>query len=221
MTGRSWRWTAPWRAHHRLLISLLLGIVAWACVPVELPLVTRGLFAGDIAGATLLALAMWLIMTSDVEETHCQAAAHDPGRALVWIVVLAVSATSLFAATSLLRVASQQASFERHFLTALTIATAAIAWLLTHVAFTLRYAHLYYRGRPEDEGGICFPGNVRPCNSDFAYFAFTLGMCFQVSDATITDRAIRRTVLGHALLSFAYNTGILALVLNIVVGQLV
>jgi uncharacterized membrane protein len=45
-------------------------------------------------------------------------------------------------------------------------------------------------------------------------------MCFQVSDATISGRPIRRTALGHALLSFAYNTVILALSLNVIAGQL-
>ncbi len=72
----------------------------------------------------------------------------------------------------------------------------------------------------EREGGVGFAGDDKPDELDFAYFAFTIGMCFQVSDATITDRVIRRTALLHALVSFAYNTGILALVLNIVMAQL-
>ena len=41
-------------------------------------------------------------------------------------------------------------------------------------------------------------------------------MCFQVSDVTVTSGQIRRTVLGHAVLSFAYNTVILAFTLNLV-----
>ena len=43
-------------------------------------------------------------------------------------------------------------------------------------------------------------------------------MCFQVSDVTISASHIRRAVLMHALLSFVYNTTILALALNLVVG---
>jgi uncharacterized membrane protein len=45
-------------------------------------------------------------------------------------------------------------------------------------------------------------------------------MCFQGSDVVITGSKIRRAVLGHALLSFAYNTVILAFVLNLLFGFL-
>ena len=70
------------------------------------------------------------------------------------------------------------------------------------------------------ESGIDFPGNEAPSEIDFAYFAFTVGMTFQVSDATISDRGIRRAVLGHALLSFVYNTMVVGLVLNLLFSVL-
>lgn len=214
------RFHRHWRAQHRLALSALAGIVAWAFVPPHFTMTTRVLCAGDVAGLLLTLLTGYLIIHSDIDETQHQAAAHDPGRTFVWLLVLATSAFSLFAATFVLHGAAQLPTPERHFLTTLGVATAFLAWLLTHIAFTFRYAHLYYRGRPEDEGGMGFPGASRPCNFDFAYFSFTLGMCFQVSDVQVTDPLIRRTVLGQALLSFAYNTGILAIVLNVVVGQL-
>ncbi len=50
---------------------------------------------------------------------------------------------------------------------------------------------------------------------DFAYFAFTVGMCFQVSDVQITTSKIRRTCLVHSLIAFIFNTTILALSLNV------
>jgi len=102
----------------------------------------------------------------------------------------------------------------------MSVATVGLSWLVTHTAFTLRYAHLYYRGGPADEGGLEFPGDDKPDDFDFAYFAFTIGMCFQVSDVAVTDRHIRRTALLHSLMSFAYNTVIIALVLNLVMGHL-
>ncbi len=60
------------------------------------------------------------------------------------------------------------------------------------------------------------PGGASPTYFDFAYFAFTVGMCFQVSDVTVTSAQIRRAVLVQAMLSFAYNTVILAFTLNLV-----
>jgi uncharacterized membrane protein len=93
-----------------------------------------------------------------------------------------------------------------------------VAWSLTHTSYTLRYAHLYYRDDEEGEGGLVFLGDRKPDDFDFAYFAYTVGMCFQVSDVSISSAQIRRTVLGHAMLSFIYNTVILALALNLFFG---
>jgi uncharacterized membrane protein len=92
------------------------------------------------------------------------------------------------------------------------------AWFLTHTAYALRYAHLYYRDDDEGEGGLAFPGEGRPAYLEFAYFSFTIGMCFQVSDVGVSSRQIRRAVLGHSLLSFLYNTAILATAVNLAVG---
>jgi uncharacterized membrane protein len=102
----------------------------------------------------------------------------------------------------------------------LCIVTVVVSWLVTHTAFTLRYAHLYYREDDEGIGGVEFPGGRPPTYFDFAYFAFTLGMTFQTSDVSISSGAIRRTVLLHSLLSFAYNTAILAFALNLAFGAI-
>jgi len=45
-------------------------------------------------------------------------------------------------------------------------------------------------------------------------------MTFQVSDTAITQRAMRRTVLRHALLSFLFGAVILATTVNIVASLL-
>jgi uncharacterized membrane protein len=92
------------------------------------------------------------------------------------------------------------------------------SWLLTHTSWALRYAHLYYRDDKEGVGGLVFPGDRAPTAFDFAYFAFTLGICFQTSDVCITSPQIRRAALFHACQSFAYNTAILALALNLAFG---
>jgi uncharacterized membrane protein len=84
----------------------------------------------------------------------------------------------------------------------------------------VRYAHLYYRD-DGDLGGLGFPGTEMPCLLDFAYYAFTIGMCFQVSDVTVTQHRMRQATLGHALLSFVFNTAVLALALSLLFGHLV
>ncbi len=49
-----------------------------------------------------------------------------------------------------------------------------------------------------------------------AYLAFTIGMTFQVSDTTIDQRIIRRTVLRQALLSYLFGVVIVAMTINLV-----
>ena len=87
--------------------------------------------------------------------------------------------------------------------------------LLGHVTteMTLRYASLYYRNQP---GGVDFNGTSQPDYRDFAYTAFTIGMTYQVSDTTVTQKRLRRVVVRHAILSFVFGTTIIAVAINAV-----
>ena len=69
-----------------------------------------------------------------------------------------------------------------------------------------------------DDEPLKFPGNTKPDYLDFAYFAFVIGMTFQVSDVEINSGMIRRTALAHGLLSFAFNTFVVALTINLIAG---
>lgn len=216
---------APRTSGRRLLVSAVAGLVMGSLVRVGIPSLGWAVHivsGWDAAGLTLLALAWWRIFRDDAVQTRKHAAKEDPGRSLVWAIVLVASAASLFAAGFVMRRAHTIAPSESAFsiLVALCLTAVASAWALTHTAYTLRYAHLYYRDDEEGEGGLDFPGKLDPTGVDFAYFSFTLGMCFQTSDVAVTSRNIRRAVLAHALLSFLYNTVVLALAFNLVLGFL-
>jgi len=216
---------APRTSGRRLLISMVAGLLVGSLARVGIPSLGWAVHivsGWDAAGLTLLALAWWRIFRDDAVRTRRHAAKEDPGRTLVWAIVLLASAASLFAAGFVMRRAHTIAPSEAAFsiLVALCLTAVASAWALTHTAYTLRYAHLYYRDDEEGEGGLDFPGKLDPTGLDFAYFAFTLGMCFQTSDVAVTSRNIRRAVLAHALLSFLYNTVVLALAFNLVLGFL-
>ena len=153
--------------------------------------------------------------------TRQKAAEDDPGRRAVWVIAILASGFSLFATALVLRSARTSGARVRgRLFVVLCLAAVVTAWALTHTAYTLRYAHLYYRDDHDGVGGLTFPGNTPPAYFDFAYFAFTIGMCFQTADVTITSRRIRRAVMGHAVLSFAYNTTILATAVSLIVGFL-
>ena len=92
-----------------------------------------------------------------------------------------------------------------------------LAWLVLHTSYALHYAYLYYRSE-SSPGGLTFPGEQSPKQRDFAYFSFTVGTSFAVSDVDVTDDAMRQAVLGHQILSFFYNTSILATVVTMATG---
>ena len=209
----------PRSAATRLILSLFMGSLTTILLAPKFGWAVCAVSGWDIGALTLVALAWLIIGRADPAETRRRAAAEDPGRSAVWGVVLASSAFSLFAATVALRQPKSLAPQQSGLLAALCLLAVASAWGLTHTAYTLRYAHLYYRERG-GEGGLTFAGEEAPSDLDFAYFAFTVGMCFQVSDVTVATRDFRRAVLGHGLLSFLFNTAILAVALNLVFGLL-
>jgi uncharacterized membrane protein len=195
-------------------VALGVGLV----VATRLPLGLAALAAWNAGGLCLLALAWFTIAGSTPERTRRRASREDPGRTTVYVVVLLGAGVSLLSAVVLVRSATTLAGPRADFLVALCLANVLLSWALTHTAFALRYAHLYYRDDEDGTGGVDFPGGAPPTYVDFAYLAFTIGMTFQVSDTSVSGALIRRAVLLHATLSFVYNTAILAFVLNLIFG---
>jgi uncharacterized membrane protein len=209
----------PRRALGRLGVAMVVAMFASELLSIRFSLPVQLLGGWDAGGVAMLFLAWTTIVRCDAARTQARAGAEDPGRRMVYFIVTFTSFVTLFGATLISRhVKSVGAAGEGPLLAALCLVAVAVSWGLTHTSFTMRYAHLYYREDDEGIGGITFAGGEPPSYFDFAYFAFTLGMCFQVSDTTVTSCQIRRAVLAHALLSFAYTTVILAFVLNLVFG---
>jgi uncharacterized membrane protein len=206
------RLLSPTRAVGRFVLSLAAGVaVLLVLVPFDVPWGGRAMVAWDASAACLL-IQTWLRLSScDAANTELRAADDDPGRRAVFVLAILSSLFGFFGSTLLLRLASAHSASDVWLIPALL--SVALSWLVTHTEYTLRYAHLFYRG--EQNGGLMFPDTKRPDDLDFAYYAFTIGMCFQVSDVQISSREIRRVTLLHSMISFAFNTTILALTINI------
>ncbi len=208
----------PPHAHGRLATAVVVGVATAFLIPARLGLAVRLLAAWDVAALVMTTFAWMIILHAGPAETHRHAGSDDPGRRAVNILVILASAVSLLATAVILRQAQGQPPGVRDLFVMLCVLAVASAWVLTHSAYALRYAHLYYRDDQEGVGGLDFPGGGAPSYLDFAYFAFTIGMCFQVSDVSVPSRQIRRAVLGQSVLSFLYNTAILATAINLAVG---
>jgi len=201
-------------------IALFALIVVWA--PSWLAGATRVVTAYD--GALIVVILMsWLGgMRRDPADTECRAALEDPGRNVLLLAVVAAVIAGLVAAIVIIGGGHHLTSrAETALVYGAGIAAIVLGWFLIHTMFVFRYAHLFYFDSDDDgsgQRGLTFPGTTNPNDYDFAYFSFVIGMTFQVSDVQITDPGVRRLVLLHGLISFAYNTTIFALVINLLSG---
>ncbi len=204
---------------HHLVARLVCMAVAGAAVAagsVALGLAQYAATAGWIAASLVYIVWVWSVIgRTDADFTRQHATAEEPARPVADGLLVAIIIASLASVAFVLIPAASAGGLERGILAALALASIALSWTLLHTLFTLRYARLYYR---DPEGGIDFNQTEPPRYSDFAYFAFTLGMTFQVSDTNIGDHVIRATVLRHSLLSFVFGTVILATTINLVAG---
>jgi uncharacterized membrane protein len=198
-------------ARPRTFISVLAGITAFFLLPATLRVVARLLVSWDIFAALYLVLAYIMMFRCGLAHIRRNAVMQDDGRFLI----LLLTALGAFASIGaiLFELGGSQRSPQ-----ALTLATITIAlsWATVHTSFALHYAHDYYRG--SEEGGLQFPSGNRKDHADywdFVYFSFVIGMTAQVSDVGITDKTIRRTVTVHGIISFVFNTALLALMVNI------
>jgi uncharacterized membrane protein len=212
---RAFAWWDLRGARIRLLTSAVVGVTLLLALSSDYTWELRALAAWDGASLFQIAVTWWIIIRADADETRRRAAAEDPGRAALSIIVLASSLVALGSATVVARKAHATHNDESVALIVASLVAVLCAWFLTHSVYTLRYARLFYQVDEDGAGGLVFPGKKPPDDLDFAYFAFTIGVAFATSDVKIEGRNMRRTALGHTLTAFAFNTLILANVLNV------
>jgi uncharacterized membrane protein len=165
---------------------------------------------------TYLGLTWYLIIRSSAQQTRRWALDQVSRTSPLFVIVL-VSLVSLVLAISLapnVRDLETTRGVSLAFMASLGVVS---AWGVLNVSYALHYAYLYYRAE-ESPGGLAFPGEQSPKQRDFAYFAFTVGTSFAVSDVDVTEDGMRQAVLGQQILSFFYNTSILATVISMATG---
>jgi uncharacterized membrane protein len=172
------------------------------------------LLAGwDLAALIYLVMVWAAVYPMNGEVTAQMAGREDPSSPVAELVIVSASVAALVAVGFALVRAGEVSGSTKGLLLALGALSVVVSWLVVHTVYLLRYARSYYG---KEEGGISFNEDDRPAYGDFAYFAFTIGMTFQVSDTNLTNKTIRRTALGHALLSYVFGAVIVALVINVV-----
>lgn len=207
---------APLRARPRLMIAVAVGsAVAWL-LPGAHNLVTRGLLGWNAAVWLYLVLVAVMMKRADHERLRRSALAQAEGAGTVLAAVILAAVASLVGIVAELAAAKVPEAPHALSHVMFALATVAGAWLLLPTLFALNYASLYYRKTPG--GGLSFPDapdDHRPDYGDFLYFSFTIAVASQTSDVSVSARPMRRLVLLQSVLSFAFNTAILAFSINI------
>jgi uncharacterized membrane protein len=170
------------------------------------------LMGWDLAAVIYLVMVWAAVYRMNAEVTARMAGREDPSNPVAELVVVAASIAALVAVAFALVRAGEVSGSTKGLLIGLGAGSVAVSWLVVHTVYTLRYARSYYGDPP---GGIDFNEEDRPVYLDFAYFSFTLGMTFQVSDTNITTKGIRHLALRHALISYVFGAVILATAINV------
>ena len=208
---------------NRVLLSLAVTLVTLAI------LLNLGfnrlqiiLISWDVFALTMLILCWVVLLIRPTDQIRKWARTEDGSKIFVFLLILITSLSSLVAVTFLITSASALQESPIMYVS-LAVLGILLSWSMVHTTFTFHYAHLYYdddedENSDADAGGLDFPKDKEPDYLDFAYFSFVIGMTFQVSDVQITRRNLRRHVLIHGLISFALNTFVVALTINLIAG---
>jgi len=205
----------------RLYYSALAGVAALVLLPTSWPASLRGALAWDLSAAIYLALAFRVMLTCTGEVIRARAARQDDSRVVILIIILLAITVSFIAIAGVLTDA-KAASYKLLHL-GLAAATILLSWTVTQVAFTLHYAHEYYRpsgGSHTVAEGLDFRGDRTPDYWDFFYFATSFGAASQTSDVSILTKPLRRLATLHAIISFFFNTAVLALSINLAASMI-
>jgi uncharacterized membrane protein len=212
----------PVIARPRLMAGALVGVAVYVfAAPWLVRPVTRGLIAWDSAVIVFLVLTLFFFMSaSDQAAMKRNALTHDEGKHFILLIAIGAAIASIGALTAELANAKGQ-MFERAAIrVALAAGTIFLSWVFVQVIFAQHYAHDYYM-LEDGEGhreGLDFPGDEPPDYWDFLHFSVIIGATAQTADITIVSKALRRVSTVHSLIAFAFNTAILALMINLAAG---
>jgi len=212
----------PWliRRQGRITAAIVAVVVAY--------LLTRGLpdelnllIPYNTGVGVYLVLTGALMRRASPEDAAELSRRGEPNNILTLIVVIALSVVSLVGVAAMLNHPSGRPRWVVNLHMTTSLLAVILSWFLAHIYFGLHYMRLYYDdtiidGKPTYRMGLEFPQRETADFWDFMYYSFTIAMCYQTSDVTVTSVRIRRVTLVHAIFSFLFVTAIIGFVVNVI-----
>ena len=202
----------------RVYGGALVGIAALLLLPHSLSLAVQGAIAWCAGGGTYLILAYRAMSRCESDRIRSRAARQDDGALVILAVILLAIFASFASIFGLVTEAKEASKGAKLVYVGLAAATILVAWSVMQVVFALHYAHEHYAPQNlvrDDAGSLAFPNDPHPDYWDFLYFATSIGATSQTSDVSIRSKGMRRLVTLHAVVSFFFNTMVLAMTINL------
>jgi uncharacterized membrane protein len=216
------KWLRQIIGRPRLLSCILVGAVGMLVMPVGWHLTSRLLIAWNFSIVLYLVLAVTMMARATEVSIRRRAAMIDESRFVILVVSVLAALMSLVAIVMHLAAVKDMHGTLRLLHLGLAASTILTAWTFIHIIFAQHYAHEYFVERAsekdlpaEERGGLHFPGSGNPDYLDFLYFSFVIGVAAQTADVEICTKPMRRVALVHCVVSFFFNTTVLALTINI------
>ncbi|MCB0253705.1 MAG: DUF1345 domain-containing protein [Anaerolineae bacterium] len=224
--------TSLYQPRVRWLIAIVVGIVAWRALVSIIDLDSAILGAWDLAIACWLALAILAMARANANDTLTISQRAEPSSRLMLVVTIATSLIALWASVVLASRSADRTPLEQVVHVAIGVLAVVLAWLMLHIQYALHYAQVYYDeiapetvGVTSDPGealvvvpfrkGLAFPDAEVVDYWDFIYYSFTIAMCYQTSDVTVTTPSMRRLTIGHSIIAFLFVTVQIAFLVSI------
>ena len=179
---------------------------------------TRLLMGWDSGVLTFLALTFPSLADVDHARMKRRAIEHDEGRHLMLLLAITATVFSVAAIGAELAAAKGQSVAREALRVGLAAGTIILSWVFVQTVFAVHYAHVYYMQEDDGTGhkkGLQFADDDPPDYWDFLHFAFIIGATAQTADIVIVSKELRRIGTVHSLLAFAFNTAILATMINL------
>lgn len=208
------------RARPRLFAAVMVGSAVALIIPRGVSPALRAVIGWDCGAALFLGLVIAMAARATHESMRRRAALEDEARWVFLALMAGAAFFAMFAILGVMREAKATGGALMVMETVLAGMTIVLSWLFAHTVFAVHYAHDYFNDLAEHRPpGLDFPAeHDDPDYWDFLYFSFVIGMTAQVSDVQVLTQRWRRLVLAHGIVSFLFNTVVLALSINLLAG---
>ncbi len=201
--------------HMSFIVSMLAGVLVFLLLTTREFNAGNLLYGWNVSAVVFIVISWRRMLRANIDSMKKRASDLDFSDVFLLALSIAASLASIAGIGLELHGVKEAAPDVALWGAFTAILTILISWVFLHTLFTIHYAHRFYGGEEKGDG-LKFPEPIdEPVYWDFLYFSFTIGVAAQTADVAINSVTMRKLALLHAVLSFLFNTTILALAINV------